>query len=250
MESTLKLHRKTALVTGAARGIGRAIALRFAREGATVGLIDLRDTRELARRMKDEGCEALPLPVDVTDPDAVTRMVEAVARERGSVDILVNNAGVIVRGTILDLSAESWRQVIDVNVNGAFHCCKAVIPYMVRQKGGRILNITSVAGKTGDITAAPAYGTSKGALNTLTRSLARQLAEFGITVNAIAPHAIETDMSAEWTEEKRREVIGSIPLKRLGKPEEVAEAALFLVSGGASFITGEVLNVNGGFLMD
>ncbi len=250
MESILKLRGKVALVTGAARGIGRAIALRFAQEGAAVGLIDLRDTGELARRMKDEGYEALPLPVDVTDPAAVTRAVEEVARARGSIDILVNNAGVIVRGTILDLTEESWRKVIDVNVNGAFHCCQAVIPHMVRRREGRILNISSVAGKMGDITAAPAYGASKGAINTLTRSLARQLAPFGITVNAVAPHAIETDMSAEWSEEKRREVIGAIPLKRLGKPEEVAEAALFLVSDGASFITGEVLNVNGGFLMD
>lgn len=244
------LEGKVALVTGAARGIGKAIALLYAREGATVGLVDLRDTAELARQMADDGYQALSLPLDITDPAAVTRTVDELVRARGSVDILVNNAAIIVRGTILDLTVESWQRVLDVNVTGTFHCCKAVIPHMVRQKRGRILNITSVAGKTGDVASAPAYGASKGAVITFTRSLAKQLAEYGINVNAIAPHAIVTDMSAEWPEEKRRAVIADIPLKRMGRPEEIAEPALFLVSDGASFITGEVLNVNGGFLMD
>jgi 3-oxoacyl-[acyl-carrier protein] reductase len=162
----------------------------------------------------------------------------------------VNNAGIIARGTITTLDYGTWQNVMEVNVNGTFNCCKAAVRHMIQQKNGRILNITSIAGKMGDITAAPAYGTSKGAVNTLTKSLARQLAPLGITVNAIAPHAVETDMSAEWSEEKRRSVIDSIPLGRLAKPEEIAEAALFLVSAGASFITGEVLNMNGGALMD
>jgi 3-oxoacyl-[acyl-carrier protein] reductase len=139
---------------------------------------------------------------------------------------------------------------MDVNVNGNFYLCKAAIPHMIRQKGGSVLNITSIAGKMGDITAAPVYGTSKGAINTLTKSLARQLAEYGIRVNAVAPHAIETDMSAEWSPEKRKAVIESIPLKRMGQPHDVAQAALFLVSDSASFITGETINVNGGYLMD
>ena len=121
---------------------------------------------------------------------------------------------------------------------------------MIKQGGGRIVNVSSIAGKMGDLTASPAYGTSKGAINTLTKSLARQLAGYGITVNAVAPHAIETDMSAEWSEEKRREVVGAIPLKRLGRPEEVAEAVLFLASPKTSFITGEITDVNGGYLMD
>ncbi|MBN2553528.1 MAG: SDR family oxidoreductase [Spirochaetales bacterium] len=244
------LDGKTALITGAARGIGRAIALRFASEGAAVGLIDLKSTDELARSLEAQGLEGFALELDITDPERVRETFDEVARQRGVIDILVNNAGIIARGTILELGHETWRRVLEVNLNGTFNCCKAAIPHMVRQKSGRILNISSIAGKMGDITAAPAYGTSKGAINTFTRSLARQLAEHGITVNGIAPHAIETDMSAEWSEEKRREVIGGIPLKRMGRPEDVAEAALFLVSEAASFITGEVLNVNGGALMD
>ncbi len=128
--------------------------------------------------------------------------------------------------------------------------CKAFLPDMVAKRCGKIVNVTSIAGKIGDITASPAYGTSKGAVNTFTRSLARQLAEYGITVNAVAPHAIETDMSAEWSDEKRRNVVASIPLKRMGTSGEVAAAVLFLASDEASFITGETLNVNGGYLMD
>lgn len=246
----MKLKNKAALVTGAARGIGRAIALRLAREGSAVGLLDLRDTRPLAEQMAADGQAALPLSVDITDFEAVNRAVGAVIERYGRLDILVNNAGIIVRESILELSHEDWRRVLDVNVNGTFNCCKAAIPHMIEQGYGRIVNITSIAGKMGDITASPAYGTSKGALNTFTKSLARQLAGKGITVNAVAPHAIETDMSAEWSEEKRRGIIDSIPLKRLGRADEVAEAVLFLVGDGASFITGEILDVNGGYLMD
>jgi len=182
--------------------------------------------------------------------DAVDSAVGSIIGEKGRIDILVNNAGIIARGSILDLSREQWLKVMDVNVNGNFYLCRAAIPHMIRQKGGNILNITSIAGKMGDITASPVYGTSKGAVTTMTKSLARQLAPYGIRVNAVAPHAIETDMSAEWSAEKRRAVIDSIPLKRMGTAREAAEAALFLVSERAAFITGETLNVNGGFLMD
>ncbi|AEJ60672.1 short-chain dehydrogenase/reductase SDR [Spirochaeta thermophila DSM 6578] len=246
----MKLKDRVALVTGSARGIGRAVALRLAQEGAGVGIMDLKGTEETAQEFSSMGYKAVPLPADVTRYEEVASAVEKLVEAFGKVDILVNNAGIIVRGHVLDLSLEEWRKVIDVNLHGTFHCCKAVLPYMVKQNYGRIVNITSIAGKVGDITAAPAYGTSKGAVNTLTKSLARQLADYGITVNAVAPHAIETDMSAQWTPEQRKAVIDAIPLKRLGKPEEVAEAVVFLVSEGASFITGEILDVNGGYLMD
>jgi len=246
----MKLKDKVALVTGSARGIGRAIALRFAQERAVVGLMDLLDPGPIAEEMKANGYAALPLSVDITEYETVGRVVDTVVQQYGKIDILVNNAGIIVRETILELSPEDWQRVMNVNINGTFNCSKAVIPHMIEQSYGRIVNITSIAGKMGDITASPAYGTSKGAINTFTKSLARQLASYNITVNAIAPHAIETDMIAEWSVEKRREVINSIPLKRLGKPEEVAEAVLFLVTEGASYITGEILDMNGGYLMD
>lgn len=245
-----KLKDKVALVTGSARGIGKAIALRFAQEQAVVGLMDLRDPRPIAEEMKANGYTVLPLSVDITEYESVGRVVDTVFQQYGKIDILVNNAGIIVRDTILELSHEDWQRVMNVNINGTFNCSKAVIPHMIEQSFGRIVNITSIAGKMGDITASPAYGTSKGAINTFTKSLARQLASYNITVNAIAPHAIETDMITEWSDEKRREIINSIPLKRLGKPEEVAEAVLFLVTEGASYITGEILNMNGGYLMD
>jgi 3-oxoacyl-[acyl-carrier protein] reductase len=246
----MKLQGKTALVTGSARGIGRAIALRLAEERAVVAVMDLRDPGPVVREIRARGHTALPFGVDITDPQAVGRAVDAMIERYGRIDILVNNAGIIARESILELSYEDWQRVMEVNVNGTFNCSKAVIPHMIKRSYGRIVNITSIAGKMGDITASPAYGTSKGAINTFTKSLARQLASYNITVNAVAPHAIETDMSAEWSAEKRSSVVGSIPLKRMGKPEEVAEAVLFLVSEGSSFITGEILDVNGGFLMD
>jgi 3-oxoacyl-[acyl-carrier protein] reductase len=246
----MKLDGQTALVTGSARGIGRAIALRLAEERAVVGLMDLRDPDRVAEEIEASGLGALPFTVDITDRRAVSSAVDTMVRRYGRIDILVNNAGIIVRDSILELSHEDWQRVMNVNINGTFNCCKAVIPHMIERSYGRIINITSIAGKMGDITASPAYGTSKGAINTFTKSLARQLASYNITVNAIAPHAIETDMSAEWSEDKRRTVVESIPLKRMGKPTEVAEAVLFLVSEGASFITGEILDVNGGYLMD
>lgn len=239
-----------AVVTGAARGIGKAIALKLAEEGAAVVLIDLKFSDDVAGEMKGKGYDASALALDITDHTAVEAAVEKIVREKGKIDILVNNAGIIARGAITDLDHATWGKVMDVNVNGTFNWCKAVVPGMIRRRSGKILNVSSIAGKMGDITAAPVYGTSKGAVNSLTKSLARQLAEYSINVNAVAPHAIETDMSAEWSEEKRKAVVDSIPLKRMGSAVEVAEAALFLVSPGAAFITGEVLNLNGGYLMD
>ncbi|WP_319478357.1 SDR family NAD(P)-dependent oxidoreductase [Marispirochaeta aestuarii] len=244
------LAEKITIITGAARGIGAAIARRFAAAGSLVIAVDLEEPSELVFSIEAEGGQAVPVALDVTDHGMVEHTIQQLAAEYAPCDILVNNAGIIARETIENLSHEKWRSVMDVNLNGAFNMCKAVVPYMQQRKSGSILNITSIAGKMGDITASPVYGTSKGAVNTLTRSLARQLAEYSITVNAVAPHAVETDMSAEWSQEKRSAVIESIPLKRLARPEEIADAALFLVSPSARFITGEVLNVNGGALMD
>lgn len=177
-------------------------------------------------------------------------MVNQVERTFGRVDVLVNNAGIIRRGDIESVTEKDWDDVMAVNLKGAFNCCRAVVSLMRRQSYGKIINVSSVAAKTGDITSAPGYSSSKAGMDALTKTLARQLAQYGINVNGVAPHAIETEMSAQWPPEKRKTIIDAIPMKRLGKPEEVAEAVIFLASDKAAFITGEILDVNGGFLMD
>jgi 3-oxoacyl-[acyl-carrier protein] reductase len=248
----VKFAGKIALVTGAARGIGEAIALTLAREGADVVIVDvdLEGAQRVAQEVEGLGRKALAIQVDVSQRDDVQRLVSEVVSAFGTISILVNNAGIIRRGTFLEHSPEDWDRVLSVNLGGTFNCTQEVVPLMIKQGGGKIINISSVVGKMGDLASAPSYGTSKGAINTFTKSLARELAPYGINVNAVAPHAIETDMSREWSEEKRRQIVEAIPMKRLGKPQEVAEAVAFLASDGANFITGQILDVNGGYLMD
>jgi 3-oxoacyl-[acyl-carrier protein] reductase len=204
----------------------------------------------LAREIESLRREAITDRIDIADFAQVTESVGRAIMYFGKIDILVNNAAIIRRGSFLDHTKEDWDLVLKVNLGGTFNCAKAIVPQMVKQGGGKIVNVTSIAGKVGDITAAASYGTSKGAINTFTKSLARDLAVHHINVNAVAPHAIETDMSKEWSDEKRRAVIAAIPLGRMGKPEEVAEAVAFLASDAATFITGEILDLNGGYLMD
>ena len=244
---------RVTLVTGAGRGIGKAIALGFAREKSNVIINDICPTNELERVAKEIsafGVKSLSMQADVSRFDEVSDMMWQIEKTFQGLDILVNNAGIIRRGTIETVTEEEWDQVIRVNLKGTFNCSKAAVDIMKRQRRGKIINVSSIAGKMGDITSAPGYGPSKAAIDALTKTLARQLAQYGINVNAVAPHAIETEMSAQWSEEKRKSIIEAIPLKRLGKPEDVAEAVVFLASDKASFITGEVLDVNGGFLMD
>jgi len=249
----MTLEGRVALVTGAGKGIGKAIALAFAREQSHVVINDIcpnQELKDVVSEISAYGVKGLPIQADVGKFEQVKDMIGHVERTFQRLDILVNNAGIIRRGTIETVTEEEWDQVIRVNLKGTFNCCKAVIDIMKRQRMGKIVNVSSVAGKMGDITSAPGYGPSKAAIDALTKTLARQLASYGINVNAVAPHAIETEMSAQWSEEKRKSIIEAIPLKRLGKPEDVAEAVVFLASDKASFITGEVLDVNGGFLMD
>jgi 3-oxoacyl-[acyl-carrier protein] reductase len=248
----MKLKDRVAIVTGGARGIGKAIAIAFIREGAKLALIDVdKGVLETAKNEIKKGRgEVIAIPCDITKSAEVKAMVDQVQKAFGRIDILVNNAGIIRRGTIDTVTEEDWDRVIEVNLKGTFNCCKAVAGIMKQQGYGKIINVSSIAGKMGDITSAPGYGPSKAGMDALTKTLARQLASYGINVNAVSPHAIETEMSAQWSEERRKEIIASIPLGRLGKPEDVAEAVLFLASDVASFITGEILDVNGGALMD
>ena len=249
----MTLEGRIALVTGAARGIGRAIAEAFARETAQVIINDVlkkEDLDRVADEISASEVRCLAIRADVGDSKQVRDMMAQIEKTFNRIDILVNNAGIIRRGSIETVTEKDWDQVIQVNLKGTFNCCKAAADIMMKQRSGKIVNISSIAAKMGDITSAPGYGPSKAAMDGLTKTLARQLAAYGINVNGVAPHAIETDMSAEWSEEKRRAIIEAIPLKRLGQPEDVAEAVLFLASDKASFITGEILDVNGGFLMD
>jgi len=248
----MKLKDRVAIVTGGARGIGKAIALSFFKEGAKVATIDSDKERleMLKKEMGKEKREVTVIPCDITKSGEVKEMMDQVCKRFVRIDILVNNAGIIRRGTIETVTEEDWDRVIEVNLKGTFNCCKAVAGIMKQQRYGKIINVSSIAGKMGDITSAPGYGPSKAAIDALTKTLARQLAQYGINVNGVAPHAIETEMSAQWSEERRKEIIASIPLGRLGKPEDVANAVLFLASDDASFITGEILDVNGGALMD
>lgn len=248
----MKLKDRAAIVTGGARGIGKAIGLAFIREGVRLALVDVdKGILEAARNeIKKNKEEVIAIPCDITKSVEVKAMVNDVQKAFGRVDILINNAGIIRRGTIETVTEEDWDRVIEVNLKGTFNCCKAVAGIMKQQGYGRIINVSSIAGKMGDITSAPGYGPSKAGVDALTKTLARQLAPYGINVNGVAPHAIETEMSAQWSEERRKEIIASIPLGRLGKPEDVANAVLFLASDEASFITGEIVDVNGGALMD
>ena len=248
----MNLKDRVAFITGGARGIGKAIGSAFVREGAKVCLVDIdKGTLETAKNeIRKNREEILALPCDITKSADVKTAMTQVQKTWGRIDILVNNAGIIRRGTIETVTEEDWDRVIEVNLKGTFNCCKAVAGIMKPQGYGKIVNVSSIAGKMGDITSAPGYGPSKAGVDALTKTLARQLAPFGITVNGVSPHAIETEMSAQWSEQRRKEIIASIPLGRLGKPEDVAEAVLFLASDRASFITGEILDVNGGALMD
>jgi len=248
----MDLVDKVAIVTGAGRGIGKAIAIALAREGANVVVndIDIQTAEEVVKEIKSLGWKALAIQVDVSDSKEVNQMVQSALKKFKRIDILVNNAAIIRRGTIENLSEEDWNKVIDVNLKGAFNCMKAVAGIMKKQRYGKIVNISSIAGKVGDLASAPCYGASKAGMICLAKSLARELAAYNINVNVVAPHAIKTDMSKEWSEEKRKNIIANIPLGRMGEPEDIAEAVVFLVSDKAKFITGEVLDVNGGYLMD
>ena len=249
----MEFENRVVLVTGATRGIGRAIAAAFALQKALVIINDISSEESLAGLLEAppfNNGRTTTIRADIGDSGDVKRMFEKIDSSYGRLDILVNNAGIIRRGNVETVTEQEWDDVIQINLKGTFNCSKAAALIMIRQGHGKMINISSIAAKLGDITSAPGYGPSKAAIDALTKTFARQLAAYDINVNGVAPHAIETDMSAEWSPERRQAIIEAIPLKRLGRPQDVAEAVLFLASDKANFITGEILDVNGGFLMD
>jgi 3-oxoacyl-[acyl-carrier protein] reductase len=241
-----------ALVTGGGRGIGRACAAALAREGAHVAIGDIDPTLldDALNAIEEAGGEGAAFEMDVTDRRQIDQVVNAVCDQFGRIDILVNNAGIYEILSFEEITEEQWDRVLAVNLKGVFLCSQAVVGRMKAQRGGRIINMSSSAGKTGGVLCGAHYAVSKAGIISLTKSLAREVGPYGVTVNAIAPGRIATPMIAAASEEQNEAMCQQTPLRRLGKPADVAQAVVFLASAAADFITGEVVDVNGGLLMD
>ena len=235
------LDGKVALVTGASRGIGRAVAIELAKEGATVAINyagNVAAAEEVKNIITDMGGKAMIVQADVSDEQAASEMVEKVIAEFGQIDILVNNAGITRDGLFIRMKSQDWNAVINTNLTGIFNCTKVAAKYMMKKRSGKIINMTSVSGIMGNI-GQTNYSAAK----------AREMASRGITVNAVAPGFIATDMTAAMPEKAQAQVVGSIPLGKMGQPEDIANAVVFLASDKASYITGQVVNVDGGMVM-
>ncbi|HEV8427806.1 MAG TPA: 3-oxoacyl-ACP reductase family protein [Pyrinomonadaceae bacterium] len=251
----IDLKGKTAIITGAASGIGRATARALAASGAAVTINYRRNEKDaelLRKEINSSGGRAIAVQADVTITADVEALVKRVTEEFGPVDVLVNNAGSLIeRLRILDLTEERWDEVMDLNLKSAFLCCKAVVPSMIERKTGAIINLSSIAGRTGGALGSIHYSTAKGGLITFTKGLAKELAPFGIRVNAVSPGVIDTPYHEQFSSpEMMKSYVNGIPMGRVGTAEEVAKVIAFLASDAASYLAGETIEINGGMFMD
>ncbi|WP_201713763.1 3-oxoacyl-[acyl-carrier-protein] reductase [Rossellomorea arthrocnemi] len=247
----MNLEGKVALVTGASRGIGREIALELARQGCNVA-VNFAGSEAKANEVVDEikriGREAIAVQCNVSDAEAVQAMVKETIGQFGSIDILVNNAGITKDNLLMRMKETEWDDVININLKGVFLCTKAVTRQMMKQRSGRIINISSIVGVSGNPGQAN-YVAAKSGVIGLTKTTAKELAPRGITVNAIAPGFISTDMTDQLPEDVRNEMLKQIPLSRLGDPEDIAKVVTFVASDSASYMTGQTLHIDGGMVM-
>ena len=246
----MDLTGRVALVTGGAQGIGRAIALILAEAGADIALTNIRCAKldETIKEIEDKGKKAYKFCVDVTDIEAVQEMIEQILAAWGKIDILVNNAGITKDNLVMRMKTDDWESVLRTNLDGTFYCIRAVLPSMVRQRYGRIINIASVVAQAGNVGQAN-YIASKAGIIGLTKAVAAEVARRNITVNAIAPGFIDTPMTENLPQEIKDKMLSVIPMGRMGADNEVAFGVRFLASPEASYITGHVLNINGGMYM-
>ena len=247
----MRFEGKVALVTGASRGIGRAIALALAAEGADVAVNYAGSeaaAKEVAAEIEAMGRKAFVIQADIASTEASTAMVDAVVKEFGRVDVLVNNAGITRDGLLMRMKEEDWDAVITTNLKGVFNCTKAAIKYMMKQKSGNIVNISSIVGVMGNAGQAN-YCAAKAGVIGFTKATAKEVAARGIRVNAIAPGFIKTDMTSVLSEKVVEAMLAGIPLNRLGETEDIAKAVLFIASSDANYITGQTLHVDGGMVM-
>ena len=242
----MNFNGKTALITGAGRGIGKTIAVKLAKLGSDIALTDMNPVSDdVLKEIEENGTKCLSYKLDVTNVDAVDSVVKKIIDETGGIHILVNNAGITQDNLFMRMKPEQWLQVIDVNLNGVFHVTKSVIRTMVKQHSGRIINISSVVGFSGN-PGQVNYSSTKSGLIGFTKSLSREVGTRGITVNAVAPGFINTAMTQALNESQQQAILSQIPLGRMGEVDDIANAVAFLASEEASYITGTVLHVNGG----